>query len=452
MTNLRPELPSNATGIERQNLERPGGTLKRFLPDQWSIPYVALLIYTFAFVTARFPVGTPAVVIGLISLLFTKQKLRSAPPINWMIAFWFWACVGYLTSDYPSVVANELYAFLKLILIAFLTVNAIQTRSQAYFFLIFMLAWYCYYPIRVTLMNFFLLDYTEFGRAIGPGIYANPNDLAALTLLQVSIALAILVGLKNRWARSAIGIVALVMLFVIALTQSRGVFLGALTFFALIVGSGKKKVKAFAGLLVAFGILTMMLPPSTFDRFEQLTSVLGSGGPIASADTEGSAAERSSIYRIALTISADNPVTGVGLGSYPLANAKYAIEVGDVKMLRHNQGRVDAHSTYLSALAETGIPGLAFIVLMFASTIRSIFRTRRIIHDSDPRAAVQLRILISGYIGFLIAAFVGTYTQLAMTYVFLCATWAYSESLKTLAYAGRDSSECKSFKSDRDTT
>jgi O-antigen ligase len=379
--------------------------------------------------TGRLSVGTVAVVAGFAGLAFVAEKIRVTKPVILMSLFLAWSGIGYLFTNYPLVVSERLVEFLKLVLIVFLAVNSIRTRRQALFYLMAIQIFYLAYPVRAALTNYFIHDYTAFGRAVGSGIYINSNDLAALTLLQLSVALSMFVGLKNKIPRVFFLGAAGLMLLVILLTQSRGVYLGTGVFFAIVIWQSRRKVRAILGLSIFAAMLVAVAPSSTFERFQRLgETVFSDRETIVSADEEGSAAGRRDIYRLALQISGEHPLVGIGLGAYPLANEEYARYRDDI--VGWSSGRVDAHSTYLSAMAETGVPGLLLLLALFVTVLHSIRRVRVDIIDSMPSSGAQLAILMAGYVGFLVAAVVGTYKNLAMTYVHLAAIWILAESFR----------------------
>ena len=139
----------------------------------------------------------------------------------------------------------------------------------------------------------------------------------------------------------------------------------------------------------------------------------------------GSAEGRADIYRLALRIGFENPVTGVGLGAYPYANEQYAFNNPDV--VAQSQGLIDTHSTYLNVFAETGVTGLLLYLTMMASVLLHAARVRRELVKTDARAAARLGLISAGYVAFMVSAIVGTYTNTILVYVHLCTVWAFAE-------------------------
>jgi O-antigen ligase len=404
----------------------------------WTPQYVAFLAYAFAMVTARFPIGTPAALVGLALLPLQSSRIRFPPVVRWLGVFVLWGVVGYLATDYREIVGSRLSLFLRLLAVALLASNALRTRRQVEFFLVFVLVWYVLYPVRGTFYSYFVLHDTAFGRARNVGLYGNSNDLAALTLLQISAAAALFVGASRRWIR--LGALATLGLlpFLVILTQSRGAFLGCVAFIALVVGTHRRKLRASLAVVCVLGIMVMVTPSASWQRFGRMGAFVASVGSdqISGLDTEGSAEGRLTIYKLAGKIILDHPITGVGLGAYGRANSQYAVAAeGDYSQSRglelvvgQAQGRLDTHSTYLNVLAEAGIPGFLIFLAMVGSVLMYAERVRRRCVAARSPAAGPLGMLEAGLVGFFVAAAVGTYTSLAMPSVQLAVLWCLAEA------------------------
>ena len=251
------------------------------------------------------------------------------------------------------------------------------------------------------------------GRAVWNYIYNNPNDLAALCLLALGIALGFMFARPSRaLVRLGAGISAVLLVVVILLTQSRGAFIGLVAGMGpALIGLGLKRPRR---LLLSAGILALVIglaiPASVWERLagiEKLTSV----ATIAQADPEGSAEQRFAIQKVAWQIFVDNPVFGVGLGAYPEANAAYA----------PNLGRKDTHDTYLNVAAEVGLPGLVLWCALFGSVLRYAYRSRQL---APPGAlAAQQGWIERALLGYLVAGLFGTFAALSFPYLILSVLW-----------------------------
>ncbi len=386
----------------------------------WTPAFVGLLVYVFVIMTYRLPIGTVVMAGALVSLLLQRQSLR-VPLFLWLFAAWTaWAVVGYLTTPYPGVVRESLIERGKLLLVTLVAINALRTGTQVRYFMLFTLASYILFPARSTLVNY-VTGNTLLGRAVGPFIYENPNDLAAVTILMLGPAVAL-------WAESArgspIGWIGLAgaapLIVIIVLTQSRGAFLAvatmALPSAIALARRRPRAVMAFAALVT----LALYLAPGTFWKriggLRRGTSV----ETIGEMDPEGSARQRFAVLQTALRIIQDHPVLGVGLGAYGEANAQYTPALG----------QLDTHNTYLNIVAETGLPGLALFLGLVASVLRDVREARRRARRVLPPQAEMLRWLQYGLCGYLIAGLFGSYSHLTFPYVSLALLWSASHTVR----------------------
>ncbi|HKC41754.1 MAG TPA: hypothetical protein VKC15_19585, partial [Gemmatimonadales bacterium] len=191
----------------------------------WTPTFVAFLGYVLIIVTYKLGMGTAAMVLALLTLFFERQRLRAPRFLGFFAAWVAWAAIGYFATPYPDDVWATLVQQGKLVLVALVAVNALRTPAQVRIFIVFVLASYLLFPVRATLVNY-MHGYTNLGRAIGPFIYENANDLAAITILMLAPALALFAGEPHRPLVRWFGLACAVpFVITILLTQSRGAFL-----------------------------------------------------------------------------------------------------------------------------------------------------------------------------------------------------------------------------------
>jgi O-antigen ligase len=397
----------------------------------WTPTFILLLVYTFIILTNRIPGATFVMGAALLSLLVQRQVLR-APAFLWLLAAWLvWAVLGYTTTLYPDRVWDSLLEHGKILLVVLVAVNALRTPAQIRVFLVFLLASYILFPIRSTLTNY-LLGYTLFGRAVGPFIYQNPNDLAAHTILMLGPAVALLTSQARKGLLRWLALTAVVLLVItILLTQSRGGFLGLLGL-ALPAGIGlarrRPRLVPLGAALV--GVALLFAPAGLWERLGGLTKA-ANVETIRDMDPEGSAEQRFAVLQTAARIVSDHPLLGVGLGAYGLANADYSPALG----LR------DTHNTYMNVAAETGLPGLALFLALIINVLMGARAARRNgAHAASPAQREIVRWLQWAVIGYLIAGVFGSYARLSTPYIFLALLWSASRaaSFQRLVVVPRD--------------
>jgi putative inorganic carbon (hco3(-)) transporter len=378
----------------------------------WSMAFVGLLGYTVATVTYALPIGEASMAFALLGIILSWRSIRLPTFLVLFAIFIAWSMVGYSFSLYPEAVRDSVGTAVRIWLIAFVAVNAIRTPAQLRFYLIFVLACFAMYPARGAIFNY-IGGYTVWGRALWNQAFGNPNDLAALTFLPLAIAAGLFATEKNRLFRYGALASLVVLPVLILMTQSRGAFI-ALAIIALVVFVGhRRKARLLIGAAGLALVTFVTVPDSAWDRFAGISS-LTRIDTVDEADPEGSARDRLNIWRVAGLIIRDHKAFGVGFGSYPDAHAHYAPAVPEAP-----QGRRDAHNTYLTVLATTGVPGLLLFLGVLGSSLAKAERTRRRINSRAPGYALLLGWLQAGLIAYLLTGIFGSFAMLSFLYLHL---------------------------------
>jgi probable O-glycosylation ligase (exosortase A-associated) len=407
-----------ARAVANQVSPRPGVGLKH-----WSLSFVGVLAYIFAAVTFRLPIVGPSIVAALFGLVFERRRVVLPAFLVLFGFFVAWSGIGYGYSIDPGVTWEALDTLAKILVIAFVIVNVTRDSWRLRSFTIFFLACFAAFPARGTLFNYFVGGYTEYGRAVWNFIYRNSNDLAGLTFFPLSLSISTAMTETRRWIKVTAQIGVAVLTLIILLTQSRGALIAlvlcAVCFFIMNT-KGKRLRTLFTGFAVVIVILPFV-PESAWRRFSGLRS-LTSTTTVAQADPEGSAEGRYNIWRVASAIIAANPMTGVGIGTYRIAHASYAGEVG---VPQSALGPKDTHSTYLNVAAETGIPGLILFVAMIGAAWIKADRVRR--RAKETLRGTQLMVAEIGLLGFLAAGVFGSYSRYSFLYIQLSYIWLLAD-------------------------
>jgi O-antigen ligase len=413
----------------------PGRLRGRVAASTSTLPWYGLAVFTFFFVTARLPnlFTEIAIYIALLGLLLRPNDLSFPPPLRWALVFLLWALVTALFSIAPEMATDAYIERLKALVIFFVVVNTVRTPQQLRLYILIILVAFVIYPARGTLQNY-VTGNRLFGRAIWNKMYSNPNDLGAITLLMLGLALAI-ASVKTQSTRIRRGATALVpvTLLIILLTQSRGVFIGLLVGFGPpLLARLRKRPSATAPVLTALAVVALLVPAGAWQRLEGITKLTSvetiaqahkpqstSGGQAAFylQVADESAAQRFEILKTGLRIFASSPILGVGIGCYNEANARVAPSLGSR----------DAHNTYVGLAAEMGLPGLLLWVGLVGSVMAQVRRRRAQLRADDH--TIQVLWIERAVIGYLIAAIFASYAGLTMFYLLLGTLWAASNVL-----------------------
>jgi O-antigen ligase len=399
-----------------------------------ALPWYGLAIFTFFFVTARFPelFTEVGIYLALVGLVLNPQGVGFPAPLRWALAALLWAVVTAILAISPDVAWPVLIERLKALVIFFVVVNTVRTPKQLRFYILLILVAFVIFPARGTLQNY-VTGNTMFGRAIWNKMYQNPNDLGAIALLMLGLALAVAtVKTQDVRIRRAAGALVAVTLLIILLTQSRGVFLG------LIVGFGiplltrlRKRPSGMAPVLIVLAVIAVLVPGAAWHRIGSVTqlSSVETGVPADKEDRPAgpedkfeqfasiSAHQRFEILKTGLHIFASNPIVGVGIGCYKEANGRFAPQLGER----------DAHNTYVSLAAEMGLPGLVLWLGLVGSVMALVRRRREQLEADD--GTIRVFWIERAVIGYLVACFFASYAGLTMFYLFLGTLWAAANVL-----------------------
>jgi putative inorganic carbon (hco3(-)) transporter len=400
----------------------------------FTLVYIGLLGFIFTTVTYYFPLGDVSMAVALIGLLIQRDRIRVPPLLVVLGLFLLWAVIGFTVTRDPIAVTAKLQVVGKLWLIGLVAANALRTRAQIRFFMVFWLGCFGFFPMRGALFNYYIYHEQIFGRAKWNYVFNNPNDLAAYSLLQVAMALALL-GLERKGPVRLSAILGLfVVPFVILLTKSRGAFVALAAMVLFVIAGQKRRIRSLVITVLIAVIIVEVAPANVLDRAFALKNIK-STDDVAAADEEGSAFQRYEIWKVARAIIRENPVVGVGLGAYPAAHAR---------MARRSQfdptalGRRDSHSLYLNLAAETGFMGAFLYLLAYLGTLWSTDVVRRRAKALLPKSSRALYLLEMGAIAYLIAGVFGSIAHVNFFVLHVIVLWTFSEVVKSeLAEAER---------------
>jgi O-antigen ligase len=253
-------------------------------------------------------------------------------------------------------------------------------------------------------------------------IYSNPNDLAALLLFPLGLCIFVWQGaLKKRWAAWCALAGAILVPFVIFLSGSRGAMLGLLFLIGTVFLAGRRKLQMLLVAATAALLVVFLAPSTALERFLQIGQLGTNEQQLAEVEDLGSARQRYEVWRVARRVIAEHPLTGVGPGVYPVAHLATSRRA---EFDRTAWGARDAHSTYITAIAELGAPGALFFFGSVLSALLAVERRRRKVGRSHPRLAHQILLLELGFVSFLVACAVGSFNSVALFYLYLATMYA----------------------------
>jgi putative inorganic carbon (HCO3(-)) transporter len=385
-------------------------------PRPFTFGTISLIAYLFVVHSYKVPLGFPAIALGIFAVLLQERPIRLTAPMFWYFLFLLWAVCTLPTSVAPQVSFNALQDSGKILLIMFVTANVIRTPAQHRVITLAWLGLFALYPVRGTLANF-LSGNGDFGRYGWNFVFANFNDMAALTLIPLALSLERLRSTDKKWVKLCAGAGVIALPFIVLITQSRGGMLGLAAMLLYLVARSRYRKNLVVGLFAVGITAVLFAPPAVWERIRGMT-YLTSVETLGQSDS--SAEQRYLIYQVAKSIIADNPVTGVGIGAYSIQHSQYALKREEWAFAK---GQRDAHNTYLRVTAESGFLGLALFLMIFASAYRELAKVSRNLKNNAAFAAKQMRDRCQAYqaafIGLAVCAAFGSLESMVFPFMLI---------------------------------
>lgn len=280
-----------------------------------------------------------------------------------MVAFLVWASITMLWADSTGASLTALSRYAPNMLLVPIGFTAVRTRRDLWLVLAAAIvgaavaaAFAVFQPTNPKFVE-------EGGRA--SGTIGDPNELAAVLLAGLAIAVAGLRGWGTRFrlVRLIAMVAAPLCVLGVFLSLSRGglvAFGVMLVAGAVIGGRWRSAIAAMLVVLAAGGAL----------YFTQVASV-PARERISKA---GNGTGRLDLWTVGWRMARAHPFTGVGIGNFQNLSARYALlpgeEVHRADLIFSKAPKV-THNTYLETLAEAGVPGVLLYLLVIGGCLRA---------------------------------------------------------------------------------
>jgi O-antigen ligase len=309
-----------------------------------ALPVQLIIVVVFGFVG----------LIGLRRLAAGTAPLGWAPPLWWMLALVSWALLGFPQAVDGALAIRQIAQLLGGVLYASLIVACCKSRRDVRvvaggFLAVSLLIGL----IAVTGGQQLQAQYggsLVSGRAQAP--FTQPNELGSFCAPAALLAIAVAVGGATRRVRLFAAGVALVVLAGLALSLSRGAWIGfglGMVVLALMLAPARRVLAVLAPvlLLVSLGMGAFAPDnPQVQVIGARLKSISGEKNPYD---------DRPAIWAEARREVQAKPLFGFGAGTFPAASVTATSE-SRTTYASH------AHNLFLTWGAETGLPGAGLIV------------------------------------------------------------------------------------------
>jgi len=278
----------------------------------------------------------------------------------------------YVSSFYKAI--SGLGGILEVFIPFFTTFYIVKRKKEINKFMLFSLfsgsviiAVYAFY-------EYFILDLRRVGSLTG-----NANILGVYMLFVLSFIFTTLIYNSNRKIKITMVILFIINFAALLFSGSRAAFFGVIASFLFIIINQRNKI--YFILLIILLIIPLFLPFNIYDRlYDSFQSLLSGTGD-----------QRIYIWKNALDMFRLRPLTGVGIGQYPIYYKIYEGAPVKYRIFTH------AHNIYLHILAELGLIGLCIFLWLIYKIIKFT-----IINYNNIKNDVVLFALLASLIGFMI--------------------------------------------------
>jgi O-antigen ligase len=304
-----------------------------------------------------------AVLVVVVTLIRGTATLEPAAPLAWVVAYTLWAVASGLWTTHLGFTVNQL-ASLAIGLSYMLAFATLLNNRRDVARVLYTIAFVAFAVGIFGMVSSSGRAGTDTGDA---------NFFALIEIVALPLVLALAADTRIRWLRGVLYGVVLVIIAAVFSSLSRGglIALGAAvlavialpwrTFFR----SPKQKLIVVLVLVAAaFGAYQLSGQALT-QRFQAVFTAQGRTG-----------SGRLNAWHAAYTSIQRRPFQGLGYGAFqPSANQLMLQTPGvDFSNFRLRPNGLQAHSAYISTLAELGIPGLVLFLGIFGSAVLTIRR------------------------------------------------------------------------------
>jgi O-antigen ligase len=370
---------------------------------------VGLLLFAYVWrVQDAFPIlgklQLPLLSLGIAGILYVtnrhpfRRPLQLRSTIAYLtVGILVLMLIGVPTSLWPGhSLSFALKTYLSNLLFMAVTAASIRSVSDVEFYARTNLYGGLFYAMMVNL--FFKVGAD--GR-LGGLVYYDANDFALVMVATLPFAVYLL-KFGRKGLRRAMGLLALgLIMLALVKSGSRGGFLGMIAVMVYIL-LRYRAIPSTTRLFVAVaGILLAVLIGS--DKYwTQMSTILHPTADYNWTDPQG----RRAVWKRGMGYVAHNPVLGLGVGAYPVAE-------GTISAISQERASVGqgfkwsvAHNSFLETAAELGIPGLILFVGLFVASFAALRKIRpggMYGPGIGPRETALSQMLIGSLFGFAVS-------------------------------------------------
>lgn len=296
------------------------------------------------------------------------QTLRNGASYA-LLLFVFWSGVTILWAPNVDWATTRFVSYLSLLGITF-AIASLPLALVARLWVAIVLG------VIISLPLGFILPHpnpllAESGRFSSGG--KDPNDYANLALIAFLVCYFGALAYMAWRFKYILSLASWIAVIAVPLSGSRSALVNALFNLGLgLLKRGRRGILLliFVGVIGPAGLFALSETPWIRTFLERAETL----GNLSSEDTW---AGRWDIWRAAWYVFTEHPLGGVGVANFAWVSPQYSDMAAHIAAMREDGGGGVAHNMFLSVLAETGIVGFFFFVLLQATLFHQLWRKRK---------------------------------------------------------------------------
>lgn len=343
-------------------------------------------------ITLSKPLGLVLVVswLGVLSRRDSRTPVlaRDHPALSYgLFALVAWGAGSAAWATDSSAAISSAVRLAMVVVLFFVVYSAIQTPRD-----LRVVVWAFLLGAFLTSIAALVTGKTVEGR-LTAGVL-DPNFLAAALASSIVIASFMLATASGPTRLVLFGFVVTYGVALV-LTQSRGGLIAtavALGVSCVVAGPVRAQAVVIVVMVVSIGLgyYTVLAPASLRQR-------------VTDVSAQGSAS-RTDTWQIALQMSRNHPLLGVGLGNFRVVESRYI--PGNINLLQAPEvlkNRLVTHNTYLEVLSEVGAVGLLLLLGITGAALTIACRGIALARDAMIPSGLLARGLVAGTVALLTA-------------------------------------------------
>ncbi len=350
-------------------------------PDRALLAYLVALPLSSAFVVltgmelAKYVFA--ALLLAWIPTLRRPRRIVTTDIPFWGLVFVGWCVTSALGSRSVSTAIGNAVRLLGYVLFVTIASERFANRATLVRSLVAILV--PSVPLAALGISQFLTKSTILGLGLHPatgqfvtwkgyvqasGVFDHPNVFATYMFVYLCLAIGLLLHARGFLLRGLLLVCALASFAGLIVSFSRSGWIGTMAAAAVFVLLRPRFLALALTLGAVLLVLVLVLPREQVEGLTRRTTF----------EMDASMLARLGAYKTGWRMFTQNPVLGVGLGGFYRRFLDY--KVPDARFpknyIRGSESGMEAHSTYLQFLAETGIVGLALFLAFNLAVLRQI--------------------------------------------------------------------------------